>query len=312
MRVATIDIGTNSVLLLVAEQTPRGLMAIEERATVTRLGQGVDQTRTLSPSALARTNACLTDYAERIRLHGADRIAVVGTSALRDASGGEGLASFVQARLGTVLRVITGLEEARLTFLGAVSGLDGLPPGGQQCAFDVGGGSTEVVQAHWESEGRFVLDFQESFDVGSVRLTERFIKTDPPRADELDAIERALDETFAVLPPLASDPPPIGIAGTVTTLAAVSLQLETYDGQRVHGVTLELAEIQRIVSLLAAARLDDRRRFAGLHPGRADVIVAGGLVVLAMLRRLGAKAMRVSDRGLRWGLAQELVSRSQE
>jgi exopolyphosphatase/guanosine-5'-triphosphate,3'-diphosphate pyrophosphatase len=312
MRVATIDIGTNSVLLLVAEQTPRGLIAVEERATVTRLGQGVDQTRALHPSALARTTACLADYAERIRLHGADEIGVVGTSALRDASGAEALASFVQSRLGTVLRVITGREEARLTFLGAVSGLDGLPPGGRQCAFDVGGGSTEVVQAHWESEGRLVLDYQESFDVGSVRLTERFIKSDPPRADELDAIERTLDQTLAVLPRLAGDPPPIGIAGTVTTLAAVSLQLENYDGQRVHGLTLGLAEIQRIVSLLAAASLDDRRRIAGLHPGRADVIVAGGLVVLGVLKRLGASAMRVSDRGLRWGLAAELVQPSPE
>jgi exopolyphosphatase/guanosine-5'-triphosphate,3'-diphosphate pyrophosphatase len=307
MRVATIDIGTNSVLLLVAEQTPRGLVAVEEKATVTRLGQGVDQRRELSPEALERTTECLADYARRIRSLGADRVAVVGTSALRDAAGSEQLSSFIESELGATLRVVTGREEARLTFLGATSGLDGLTRHGSQTAFDVGGGSTEVVQGTWEADGDLHLDYMESFDVGSVRLTERCIKTDPPTPAELDSVVEVLDQTFATLPPLVADPPPIGIAGTVTTLAAVALRMDNYDGGRVHGHALELREIQRIVTTLAAAPLADRRRTTGLHPGRADVIVAGGLIVLGLMRRLGATSIRVSDRGLRWGLAQELV-----
>jgi exopolyphosphatase/guanosine-5'-triphosphate,3'-diphosphate pyrophosphatase len=310
MRIATIDIGTNSVLLLVAEQTGGGLMPVEERATVTRLGQGVDRTRALDATAVERTNACLADYAERIRVLGADRVAVVGTSALRDASGGENVSAFVESRLGTELRVISGLEEARLMFAGATSGLDAPTMPGPLVAFDVGGGSTEVVQGLRSSNGGVRLDYTESFDVGSVRVTERYVRTDPPGVAELEAATKALDDTFAVLPALAMDSPPIGIAGTVTTLASVSLRMEEYEGQRVHGELLERSEIERIVAMLADVPLDDRRRIAGVHPGRADVIVAGGLVVLAVLRRLGAEALRVSDRGLRWGLAEELALRA--
>jgi exopolyphosphatase / guanosine-5'-triphosphate,3'-diphosphate pyrophosphatase len=309
MRVATIDIGTNSVLLLVAEETGGGLMPVEEHATVTRLGRGVDRTRSLDETAVERTNACLADYAERIRALGVDRVAVVGTSALRDASGGEKVSAFVESRLGTPLRVISGLEEARLMFAGANSGLDASTVLGPLVAFDVGGGSTEVVQGVRSPNGSVTLDYAESFDVGSVRLTERYVKADPPDVGELEAATKALDQTFAVLPALSIDFPPIGIAGTVTTLASVSLRMQTYDGQRVHGKVLERSEIERVIAMLAGVSLEDRRCIAGLHPGRADVIVAGGLVVLAVLRRLGAGALRVSDRGLRWGLAEELVRR---
>jgi exopolyphosphatase/guanosine-5'-triphosphate,3'-diphosphate pyrophosphatase len=296
------------VLLLVAERTHRGLVAVEERATVTRLGQGVDDTRVLNVAAIARTQVCLADYAERIRLLGADRVAVTGTSALRDASGGAELASFVESRLGATLRVITGKEEARLMYLGAISGLHDLPTQGAQIAFDVGGGSTELVRGELGPDETVRIDYAESFDVGSVRLTERFIRTDPPGLPELDAIVKSLDETLAGVPLRTDDRPPIGIAGTVTTLASISLRMERYDGERVHGHSLELREVQSIVTMLASARVSERRLVPGLHPGRADVIVAGGLVVLAVLRRLGATTLRVSDRGLRWGVAQELFS----
>jgi exopolyphosphatase / guanosine-5'-triphosphate,3'-diphosphate pyrophosphatase len=306
MRVATIDIGTNSVLLLVAEETQEGLHAVEERATVTRLGQGVDETRALDDRAVERTNACLADYAERIRGLGVDRVAVAGTSALRDAAGGEKVSAFVSARLGVTLRVISGREEARLMFLGAVSGLRASEVGART-AFDVGGGSTEVVRGARAPDGNVRLDYAESFDVGSVRLTERFIKSDPPSRTELASAIETLDQVLSVIPQVTIDSRPIGIAGTVTTLAAVSLGMENYDGQRAHGLVLEVSEIQRVVTLLASARLEERRRVPGLHPGRVDVIVAGGLVVLAVLRRLGATSMQVSDRGLRWGLAEELA-----
>jgi exopolyphosphatase / guanosine-5'-triphosphate,3'-diphosphate pyrophosphatase len=311
MRVATIDIGTNSVLLLVAEVTPAGLVAVEERATVTRLGQDVDRTGVIQDAAFERTAACLEEYATRIRACGAARVAIAGTSALRDARGGERVARFVESCLGAPLRVISGHEEARLTFLGATSGLgSAADPWARTIAFDVGGGSTEIVQGSRASQADLRLEFAESFDIGSVRLTERHIHTDPPSTMELRAATEAAEEAFADLPTLASDAPPIGIAGTVTTLAAVALGMNDYDGARVHGQTLAVSDLERIVGQLAALPLADRRRLAGVHPGRADVIVAGGLVVLAVLRRLGAEVMRVSDRGLRWGLADELVTES--
>ena len=185
MRVAAIDIGTNTVLLLVAEQGHGGaLVAVEERATITRLGEGVDRTRALLPAAVARTNACLTEYAGVIAKAGATKIAVVGTSAMRDAAGGEAIRDHVARVLGVPARVISGDEEARLTFAGAVSGLAlGAEGGAPIAVFDIGGGSTEVVAGTLDASGApGAIDYAESFDVGSVRLTERHVRSDPPAA----------------------------------------------------------------------------------------------------------------------------------
>jgi exopolyphosphatase/guanosine-5'-triphosphate,3'-diphosphate pyrophosphatase len=310
MRVAAIDIGTNSVLLLVAEVTARGLVAVEERATVTRLGQGVDRSRVIHDAAIERTNACLAEYAQRIEDLGATRITVAGTSALRDAAGGERIRSFIQSRMGTALRVISGRDEAILTFRGAVSGLEASLDSSPLVAFDVGGGSTEIVQGVRVPGdlGDLRVEFAESFDVGSVRLTERHITTDPPSPFELEAATETAEAAFAHLANLAKDSPPIGIAGTITTLAAVSLGMKTYDGSRIHGRTMSFTDVERVVGELAKMTLANRKCVAGVHPGRADVIVTGGIVVLAVLRRLGATAMRISDRGLRWGLAAEAAA----
>jgi exopolyphosphatase / guanosine-5'-triphosphate,3'-diphosphate pyrophosphatase len=309
MRVAAVDIGTNSVLLLVAEvdSVTRCLTAICERATVTRLGEGVDRNGVLADAAVMRTNACLAEYAHLSRSYGATRVAIVGTSALRDASGGETVSQFVKASFGSPLRIISGREEARLTFLGATSGLT--PPDNQRLrrvTFDVGGGSTEIVLGERGPGLEVRLEFAESYDIGSVRLTERHIRNDPPLRDELEATTRAAAKAFAEIPWLASEGPPIGIAGTVTTLAAIALKMESYDGARVHGQRMALGEVERIVAKLASLSVTERKTIPGLHPGRADVIVAGGLIVLAALRQLGAKELQVSDRGLRWGLAMEL------
>jgi exopolyphosphatase/guanosine-5'-triphosphate,3'-diphosphate pyrophosphatase len=160
-----------------------------------------------------------------------------------------------------------------------------------------------------EELGNPRLDCAESFDVGSVRLTERFVTTDPPSPRDLRAVTDAADAAFALLPKLAHESPPIGIAGTVTTLAAISLGMTSYDGARVHGKTMTVTDVEHVVAHLARVPLDERKRTPGLHPGRADIIVAGGLIVLAVLRRLGAVSMRISDRGLRWGLAAEAEAR---
>jgi exopolyphosphatase / guanosine-5'-triphosphate,3'-diphosphate pyrophosphatase len=305
MRVAAIDIGTNTVLLLVAEQREGKLVAVEEHATITRLGQGVDKTRTLAPEAVERTNACLDRYAEVVKRLGVTAIDVVGTSAMRDAGGGDAVRDHVKARFGVGARTISGDEEARLTFGGALSGLS--LPEGRVVVFDIGGGSTEVVDG--DSSSREIA-FAESYDVGSVRLTERHVRSDPPTREERAAVTEAASEAFAALPASVRGAPVVGIAGTMTTLAAVSLGLSSYDSARVHGLALPVAELERVVAQLAAVPLEERRRIAGLEPKRADVIIAGGLLALALLRRVGASQVIVSDRGVRWGLAERLATPS--
>ncbi len=302
MRVATVDIGTNTVLLLVAERGSDGqLVPVAEHATITRLGQGVDQTRMLAPEAVARTNACLGHYADLVKGLGVDRVAVVGTSAMRDAGGGDVVRAHVKATLGVDARTISGDEEARLTFAGALSGLT---VAGRVVVFDIGGGSTEIVDGDRVSR---VLSFAHSYDVGSVRLTERLVKSDPPTADERAAVSRAASAAFASVPASVRGAPVVGIAGTITTLASVSLGLTAYDAARVHGLVLEVAELERVVDRLASVPLAERVAIPGLDPKRADVIVAGGMVALAFLARVGARSLTVSDRGVRWGLAEELA-----
>lgn len=299
MRVATIDIGTNTTLLLVAEKASDGsLVAVEEHATITRLGEGVDKTRALAPAAIERTNACLDRYAEIVSRLKVDRVAVVGTSAMRDAGGGEAVRSHVKEKLGVEARTISGDEEARLTFLGALSGIAEAKSGRNVVVFDIGGGSTEVVRGDRSSAS---IAYAHSFDVGSVRLTER-------HGEDRAALRTAVREAFASLPALDLEAPPVGIAGTVTTLAAVSMAMATYDGARVHGSSLSVDTLTRVVDDLAARSLEERKKVPGLEPKRADVIVAGGFVVLGFLEKLGATSVTVSDRGVRWGLAEWLVN----
>ncbi len=306
MRVATIDIGTNTVLLLVAEVRPDGtLAAVEEHATITRLGEGVDKTRTLAPAAIARTHECLDRYADVVARTGAERVAVVGTSAMRDAGGGDEVRAHVKARFGVEARTISGDEEARLTFRGALSGLPEGVTGRNVCVFDIGGGSTEVVHG---DRATSTIAYAHSFDVGSVRLTERHVRSDPPSDAELAAVRETARAAFAAVPALALEAAPVGIAGTMTTLVAVSMAMDTYDGARVHGASMSIDELRNVVDRLARAPLDERRKTAGLEPKRADVIVAGGIVALAFLEQVHARGVTISDRGVRWGLAEELAA----
>jgi exopolyphosphatase / guanosine-5'-triphosphate,3'-diphosphate pyrophosphatase len=308
MRVAAIDIGTNSVLLLIAERQGDVIVPILERATITRLGQGVDATRALAPEASRRTLDCLARYAEDIRAAGAARLAVAGTSAMRDAAGGESFRAEAKSLLGAEPRVISGREEAELTFEGAMTGL-GLS--GPVTVVDVGGGSTEVVTGDVATGP----DRAVSLDVGSVRLTERHIRTDPPSSNEIVAVRKdvrqALDAS-GILPTRTI----VGVAGTVTTLVAFALDVAPYDAERVHGARLAGARIDSAVLELAAMPLTQRRSLGSVQPERADVIVAGGLIVAEVLAwtrdslgQSGATDVEfvASDRGVRWGLAKRLL-----
>lgn len=307
-RFAGIDIGTNSVLLLVAERRDHDgrheLVAVEQRATITRLGEGVDRTGRLAETARARTLACLTEYAECIEALGVDAIDVVGTSAMRDASGGQEFALEVASILGVSPRVIGGEEEAELTFLGAISGLE--LQARSLLVFDIGGGSTELVGAARGARG-FSMQSSVSLDIGSVRLYERCQPSDPPtEAEYLDlarVVSRALDST----PTFESTPTLIGVAGTMTTLAAIELGLSSYDREKVHGFRLTLGALTALRERLWALPLERRKELSGLHPLRADVILAGVVIAEHILRRVGADACLVSDRGVRWGLAERAL-----
>lgn len=306
MRVAAIDIGTNSVLLLVAERDATGvLVPVFEQATITRLGKGVDQHRRLGEDAIERTLLCLRGYADIIGRLGAERLDVVGTSAMRDADGGEDFVARASELLGVSPRVISGEEEARLTFSGALGGLD-LERGVDVAVFDVGGGSTEIVCGRIDAAGP-MLSQAASLDIGSVRLFERFMRHDPPLSSEIQrAFDTALDALSAYPPPAGR--PLVGIAGTVTTLASVARAIEPYDGARVHGLSLGAEEIRETARRLNSCPLVERKRLPGLEPQRADVIVAGAAIVEAVLAWSGANELRVSDRGVRWGLAEALAA----
>jgi exopolyphosphatase/guanosine-5'-triphosphate,3'-diphosphate pyrophosphatase len=306
-KVAAIDIGTNSVLLVIAAAGPQGAEPLVQRATITRLGEGVDQTRRLAPAAVERNLACLRAYADDLRQHGSPRLDVVGTSALRDAQGAGEFLDEAERILGVRPRVIAGDEEARLTFRGALSGL---ALSGKLLVFDVGGGSTELIVGDAASKQ---TSARVSLDIGSVRLTERHVKSDPPSHAELAAIEadiaRELDSA-APLSSLVSGEPLtlVGVAGALTTLKAIELALAPYDGARVHGAALTLSVVEALCIKLAALPLAERKLLPGLEPKRADVIVAGALIVRDLMRRVAAAQTIVSDRGVRFGLLEALIS----
>lgn len=306
MRVAAIDIGTNSVLLVIAERAGGGVRVIDERATITRLGKGVDRSGVFAPAACERTLACLHEYARAIRGAGVTRVDVVGTSAMRDARGGEEFARDAQAVLGSRPRVIDGAEEARLTFIGALSGL---ALAGEVLVFDVGGGSTEVIAGTSSAEGPRVHSAR-SLNIGSVRLFERHLKSDPPAAGELARARDDVRRALSALPEASSGATWVGVAGTVTTLAAIERGVDPYDGARVHGSELTAPAVERLLEGLAALDLKRRRSLKGLEPARADVIVAGALIVSELMTWGAATRLVVSDRGVRWGLVHDLLQAS--
>jgi exopolyphosphatase/guanosine-5'-triphosphate,3'-diphosphate pyrophosphatase len=284
---------------------------LAERATITRLGEGVDKTRRLDPAASERTLACLRAYASELERHGVARLDVVGTSALRDAAGGADFLDEAERVLGQRPRVIAGDEEAELTFRGALSGLE---VSGELLVFDIGGGSTELILGRASGSG--APGQRVSLDIGSVRLFERHAKSDPPSPSELAAIEAYIAAALSTAEPLrrgtASSHPEgvtlIGVAGTVTTLKAVELGLVPYDGARVHGAALTLSAVERLCRELSAVPFAVRKDLPGLEPKRADVIVAGALIVREILRRSGAERTLVSDRGVRFGLLERLAT----
>jgi len=304
VRVAAIDIGTNSVLLLVAELVGDRLEARADEATITRLGEGVDATGRLKREAVERTLDCLRDTAERVRAEHVDRLAVVATSALRDAEQAEPFLDRAASLLGQRPRVISGDDEAVLTFEGALGGL-GLSPG-SVAVVDLGGGSTELIVGETSTHGVRRIGATTSLALGSVRLSERHLRHDPPLETELDAVRLDARQALARAPSLESMPL-VGVAGTVTSLAALVHQVVPYDHSRIHGSRLSRQSLETERERLASMPLAVRLRLPALEPRRADLIVAGAVLLEEIVRFARASEVVVSDRGVRWGLAERLV-----
>jgi exopolyphosphatase/guanosine-5'-triphosphate,3'-diphosphate pyrophosphatase len=299
IRVGAIDIGTNTVLLLIAERRAARIVALCERSTITRLGEGVDRTRELGSEARQRTLACITDYARSLGELGVTRLSCVGTSAMRDARGADAFADDVATILGTRPHILSGDEEAELTFRGSLSGLE---LAGAVGVFDIGGGSTEIIQGEASAEPR--LTAARSLNVGSVRLFERHVSSDPPRSAELARVRAEISRALDHAPAFRVGSTLVGVAGTVTTIAAIALELGSYDSARVHGLKLFASEISRVARVLETLTIAQRLKLSGLEPRRADVIVVGANILEGIVERAGASAIVVSDRGVRWGLAE--------
>jgi exopolyphosphatase/guanosine-5'-triphosphate,3'-diphosphate pyrophosphatase len=302
MNLATIDVGTNTALLLVARIGPDGaVQALDERAEITRLGRGIGGDGALHTEGIERTLAALRAYAAIAGRHGAE-IAAVGTEALRRAPNAVAFLEPAAQILGKPIEVIDGAREAALTFRGVATAFsDALT--GVLVVVDIGGGSTEIVIA---SGGE--VTFKVSLPLGSVRFTERFIRHDPPEPAETTAILQAIDAAIAEVPfPTGGAVTLVGVAGTVTSLAAMAESLASYDPLRVHGYRLSRAAIAREIARLATANQAARERIVGLDPRRADVILAGALILDRIAAAAGVTEVRVSDRGIRWGLLHELA-----
>ena len=287
-RVAAIDCGTNSIRLLIADidgsNGSTALTDVVREMRVVRLGQGVDATGELAPEALERTLAATADYARLIKEHGAERIRFVATSASRDARNRDVFVDGVRNLLGVEPEVISGDEEAALSFAGASSVLPILD-GQQVLVVDLGGGSTEFVLG--TAAG---VTAAKSVDIGCVRLTERHLRNDPPTAEQIAAAEADVDDAMEkarLEVPLERATAVVGVAGSVTTITAHALRLPAYSPEAIHGTVLPIADIRAAATDLLGMTRDNRAALPYMHPGRVDVIGAGGLVWRRILERMG-------------------------
>jgi exopolyphosphatase/guanosine-5'-triphosphate,3'-diphosphate pyrophosphatase len=315
-RVAAIDCGTNSIRLLVADVTVRDdgtswLRDVHREMRIVRLGQGVDATGMLAPDALARTRAALVDYAAIAARKGVERARMVATSATRDAGNRDEFFAMTAEVLGAPAEVITGDDEARLSFAGAVGDLD--PADGPFLVMDVGGGSTELVLGTWDGKKADVMAAR-SVNVGCVRVTERCLHSDPPTATEVEQAGRMVSDVLAdafTAVPLEQARTFIGVAGTVTTLSAVHLGLAEYDPDVLHLSRLPMAAIEATTASLVGMTRTERAAIGSMHPGRVDVIAGGAIVTRTVAREVAARAgiadLVVSEHDILDGIALSLA-----
>jgi exopolyphosphatase / guanosine-5'-triphosphate,3'-diphosphate pyrophosphatase len=298
MRVAVVDIGTNSTRLLIADVGDDGVEQIERRTAVTNMGRGVDHTNLICSEAVEEVCAVIGDYKARYEEMGAERVMAIATSAVRDAANGEAFIAELRERFDLDARLLNGEEEANLTYLGATSRR---PDGEPTLVFDIGGGSTELIVGSGRDVG-----FHTSLQAGTIRQSERHLTSDPPNPHELEDLAaeiRTLIDRAIVEQPNARPARAIAVAGTPTSLAAIDQELEPYDPARVHGYRLGLRPVQRMLSRLSSLPLAERLRVPGLHPGRAPTIVAGTVILVQVMRAFGLQEVEVSELDILHGSA---------
>jgi exopolyphosphatase/guanosine-5'-triphosphate,3'-diphosphate pyrophosphatase len=302
--VAAIDCGTNSIRLLVTEIEAGLQTDLQREMRIVRLGQGVDRTGRLAPEAVERTRQALADYASMCESLAVQRIRMVATSATRDADNRDEFRAMVREVLGVEPEVVSGDEEAALSFAGATRGLDaGAAP---FLVVDIGGGSTELVL------GNSTVLAARSVDIGCVRLTERHLLSDPPTSQEIAAAETDIDSALKLVRehvPVERARTPIGLAGSVTTVAALALDLPAYDAQRIHLARIPASDVRRVADALLAMTRADRAALPVMHPGRVDVIGAGALILRTLVDRLDWGFVLVSESdildGIAWSISEE-------
>ena len=299
-RLAAIDVGTNSVRLYVAEHTSDGLRQLDRDLVITRLGEGVDAARRLGPEAIRRTIEAIARYHARAREHGAERIRIAATSAVRDAANREDFLSAVMRATGNRPEVLSGEQEARLSFLGSTSELT---EPGPFLVLDIGGGSTEFVV------GERDVAAWVSLDVGSVRLTERHVRNDPVTDEELDAMASEADEAVARAKDVVGTGARtlVGLAGTITTVAAVALGLAEYDRDAIHHARLGVWLVREVDGILSSMTAMKRRELPAMPPGREDVILAGSTILLRVMEGFGFREVLVSEADILDGLVLDWV-----
>jgi len=305
-RVAAVDCGTNTIRLLVTDIEPAtgAQEDLVREMRIVRLGQGVDRTGRLADEALSRVFAAVEEYAALIEPHGVDALRFVATSAARDASNADVFTEGIRSRLGVLPEVVTGAEEAQLSYDGATRSLPVVPA--PIAVLDIGGGSTELILGDSHRHVRAAR----SLDVGSVRVTERLMPSDPPTDEEVAAATRMIDDALDTLPSYgvhADDAATlVGVAGTVTTIASLLLGLDTYERDRVHHATFAAAEVHAMAARLLSMRAAEREA-AGVPRGRSDVIGAGALILDRVLHRAATERLTVSDAdildGIAWSIA---------
>lgn len=313
-RVAAIDCGTNSIRLLVADAAGSGgpLTDVHRETRIVRLGKGVDATGVLDPAAIDRTREALADYTTILRDAGAERVRMVATSATRDAANRDDFFGMVRDTLGAEAEVISGDTEARLSFTGAVGDLPAAD--GPFVVVDVGGGSTEVVIGSLGPDGAVEVTAARSVDIGCVRLTERCLRSDPPteseRAAAREVAQGILAEAFEHVPVREANTW-VGVAGTVTTLSAIAMDLPEYDAEKIHLSRLPLPELHRVADQLLTLPREDRLAFGAMHPGRVDVIGGGALIVALLAdelaKRAGITELVVSEHDILDGIALSVL-----
>lgn len=301
-RLAVIDIGTNSVLLSIVEVCSGGrLKSLKEKVTITRLGEGLSGSGKIDDIPFQRTVTVIRNYLRECSGYGIKNLLSIGTSVLRESSNYMEIIEKIKRETGLKVEIISGEDEAYLSFLAARREFPGIK--GRFLVLDIGGGSTEFAFGAADFPAAVI-----SLGIGSVKLTERFIKSDPPDSQEISDARRHIQRNLKLLPSFNGDFTLIGLAGTITTLAAMDLEMSSYDSERIHGYNLNLESVRTLLNRMLSRKLQDRKGMRGLDPARADVIICGALILIVVMEKYGVKTATVSDRGVRYGVLYKYLS----